>query len=182
MSVNSHNDVASPPDLQSWVQYGFWAMAHGERSDFERLIHPDAVNREAATEPPAARRPGPDGFYATALWLRGMFADLAFDVHDVVADHDLIAMHVTMSGRHVHDAVLYRADATVDVVFPATGRTFATTQSHWYRMRDGLVIEHWANRDDQGTAMQLGWAPPSPLFLVRMQLATRRVRRRARSG
>jgi hypothetical protein len=22
---------------------------------------------------------------------------------------------------------------------------------------DGLVIEHWANRDDQGMAEQLGW-------------------------
>ena len=35
-------------------------------------------------------------------------------------------------------------------------------------MRDGQVIEHWANRDDMGTALQLGWIPPSPVYLVRM--------------
>ena len=48
---------------------------------------------------------------------------------------------------------------------------------HWFRVADGKVIEHWANRDDLGTAMQLGWTPPSPLYLVRMLLATRRARR-----
>ena len=36
-----------------------------------------------------------------------------------------------------------------------------------------------ANRDDLGTAAQLGWTPPSPLYLVRMLLATRRARREA---
>jgi hypothetical protein len=41
------------------------------------------------------------------------------------------------------------------------------------------VIEHWANRDDQGTAMQLGWVPPSPWYLVKMALATRRARKRS---
>jgi len=177
--VNSYSDVASSSDLWTWVEHGFWVMAHGDRPDFDRLVHPRAINREAAAEPPAARQPGPAGFHATALWLRDMFADLAFDVHDVVAAGDLIAMHVSMSGRHVNDAVFYRDDATVEQAFPATGRTFATTQSHWYRVREGMVFEHWANRDDQGMAMQLGWVPPTPPYLVRMQLATRRARRRA---
>jgi hypothetical protein len=31
-----------------------------------------------------------------------------------------------------------------------------------------------------GNAMQLGWTPPSPLYLVRMALATRRARRKAK--
>ena len=60
---------------------------------------------------------------------------------------------------------------------PPTGKRFATTQTHWFRLRDGLVVEHWANRDDQGTAMQLGWIPPSLRYLVKMAAATRRARR-----
>jgi hypothetical protein len=47
------------------------------------------------------------------------------------------------------------------------------------RVRDGMVVEHWANRDDQGMAMQLGWVPPTPRFLVKTALATRRARRTA---
>ena len=44
-------------------------------------------------------------------------------------------------------------------------------------MRDGQVVEHWANRDDMGTALQLGWIPPSPAYLVRMARATRQARK-----
>ncbi len=42
------------------------------------------------------------------------------------------------------------------------GRTFAITQTHWFRMSDGKVAEHWANRDDLGMGQQLGWNPPTP--------------------
>ncbi len=63
-------------------------------------------------------------------------------------------------------------------MFPPRGRTFTVTQSHWLRMRDGRVAEHWANRDDLGMGQQLGWNPPTPLYLLRMLLATGRARRR----
>ena len=46
-------------------------------------------------------------------------------------------------------------------------------------MTDGRVAEHWANRDDLGTAEQLGWVPPSPWYLVRTAIATKRERRAA---
>jgi hypothetical protein len=57
---------------------------------------------------------------------------------------------------------------------PGTGRT----QSHWFRLEDGRIIEHWANRDDLGMARQLGWIPPSPGYLLRMARAKRQARRR----
>jgi hypothetical protein len=50
----------------------------------------------------------------------------------------------------------------VRAVFPASGRPFASTQSHWFRVAEGMVVEHWANRDDLATAMQLGWLPGAP--------------------
>lgn len=152
------------------------AMAGGTREDLVRLIHPEAVNREAVDEPPAASIPGPDGFWATALWLRAAFSDLAFDVHEVVVSGDLVVIHNTMSGQHTGDMVMY-ADGKVVSVMPPTGRRFASTQTHWLRLRDGQIIEHWANRDDIGTAQQLGWVPPTPLFLLRAWRAKRRHQR-----
>ena len=154
-------------------------MADGTLEDFEAVFHPDARNREDVDEPPASRGRGPAAFYATALWLRDAYAELRWDIHDVVAEDDLVVVHATMSGRHVRTFVSYGVDARPAQAFPPTGKRFATTQTHWCRVADGKVIEHWANRDDLGTAMQLGWTPPSPLYLVRMVLATRRARREA---
>ncbi len=152
------------------------AMAHGTFADLDRVTHPEAVNREAVDEPPAASEPGAAGFWATALWLREAFSDLAFEIHEVVEVGDLVVVHNTMSGRHTGNFVGWD-DGEIEVVMPPTGREFASTQTHWMRFRDGLVIEHWANRDDFGTAQQLGWAPPSPAFLFRQVRATRRARR-----
>ena len=70
----------------------------------------------------------------------------------------------------------YGVDAHVEVAFPARGRRFAVTQTHWFRVDGGTVVEHWANRDDLGMGRQLGWTPPTPLYLARMVVATRRAR------
>ena len=155
-------------------------MADGDLEDFRAVVHPLARNRESVDEPPATRGHGPEAFYATALWLRGAYADLRWDIDTVVAEGDLVAVHGTMSGRHVGPFVSYGENAEPAKVFPPTGKTFATTQSHWFRIADGKVIEHWANRDDLGTSLQLGWVPPSPVYLIRMLLALRRARRAAR--
>jgi predicted ester cyclase len=152
-------------------------MASGDFDDFVEVVHPLATNREAAQEPPACRGQGPEAFYATAQWLRSAYADLHWEVHDILEHDDMVAVHCTMSGRHVGPFVSYDADGHVERAFPPTGRTFATTQSHWFRIADGQVIEHWANRDDMGTAIQLGWIPPTPAFLIRSARATRRARK-----
>ncbi|EFC79288.1 ester cyclase [Parafrankia sp. EUN1f] len=152
-------------------------MAGGDFDDFTEVVHPLATNREGVDEPPDARGQGPRAFHATALWLRAAYADLNWQIHDTVERGDLVVVHCTMSGRHAGPFIAYDADARIERVFPPTGRTFATTQTHWLRLRDGKVIEHWANRDDLGTAAQLGWIPPTPLYLLRCALATRRARR-----
>jgi predicted ester cyclase len=82
-----------------------------------------------------------------------------------------------MNGQHTSPWAVYDEAGQVDTVFPPTNRTFAMTQSHWFRMADGRIIEHWANRDDLGMARQLGWVPPTPAFLLRMAIAKHRARR-----
>jgi predicted ester cyclase len=144
-------------------------------------VHPDCVNHEARDEPPASRQGyGPAAIHATALWLRDAFADLRWEVHEVVSERDLVVVHRTMSGRHVKPFASYGEDAEVKEVFPPTGRHFATTQTHWIRVAEGKMVEHWANRDDLGTAEQLGWVPPTPAYLVRMAIAKWRARRAER--
>jgi predicted ester cyclase len=121
--------------------------------------HPAAVNREADAEPPACRQPGPAGFFATAEWLHNLAGDITWDIHEVIADGDLVAVHATMRGHQSNPHTIYDHAGKAQVM-PNHGRPFAVTQSHWFRMRDGLVIEHWANRDDLAMAIQLGWLAP----------------------
>ena len=155
------------------------AMAEGDRADFTALYQPEAVDHENRIQPPSSRVPGPDGFWSTALWLRGAFAGLHYDIHHAVADGDLVAVDSTMNGRHAGPCAFYTDEGTVDTVFPPTGKTFTMSQSHWFRMRDDRIAEHWADRDDLGTARQLGWIPPRPLYLVKMARAKRLAARTA---
>ena len=180
------DEPESSPDTDSATQSAkatcvrvFEAIGHGDLADFEAVIHPEAVNRESSMQPRQARGHGPAGFYATALWLRSALADMSWDIKEVVADRDLIAVHTTAHGRQVGPFVFHEPSGDVDQVFPPTGKTCAVTQTHWFRIAEGKIIEHWANRDDMGTARQLGWIPPSPRYLARMAIAKRRARREA---
>jgi hypothetical protein len=48
-------------------------------------------------------------------------------------------------------------------IAPATNKRFVAEQSHWYRVADGKLREHWATRDDLSAMLQLGVIhPPGP--------------------
>lgn len=136
-------------------------MSTSSRAEYDTLFALDAVNRESIDEPLDTRGTGPTAFFATSAWLRTAFSDLAWQVHDVARDGELVVIHATMSGRQTGPFVNHAPDGSVLATFPATGRRFAVTQSHWFRIKDGQVTEHWANRDDLGMGMQLGWGPPA---------------------
>ncbi|MFN0090368.1 MAG: ester cyclase [Acidimicrobiales bacterium] len=157
------------------------ATLGGSLADLTALIHPDGVNREAIAEPPATRGIGPAAFHATGEWLRAAFSQLAWTTERTVVDDDLVVSYGKLSGCHTGDFVVWTPDGGVERAFAPTGGTFSVRQAHFQRIIDGHVIEHWAVRDDQGMALQLGWIPPTPGFLLRCRRATKRARRAARS-
>jgi predicted ester cyclase len=140
----------------------FRLMERWDGVDAAAIIGPSMVNAEAATEPPAARAPGVGGIRATYDWLHSAYDDLRWTIHTVVAEGDWVVARTTMSGRQVGPFVTYTPDGAVGQVFPPTGRSFAASQTHWYRVADGQLVEHHADRDDLGQAMQLGWFGPPP--------------------
>ena len=48
---------------------------------------------------------------------------------------------------------------TVEAMAP-TGKGFSAHQSHWFRVEDGKLVEHWATREDLPTMLQLGIIQP----------------------
>lgn len=157
-------------------------MAEGTLADFAQVIHPDAINREAVAEPPACRTRGPAAFLASADWLRTAFADLHWKVEDTAGANDVVALRTTMSGRQIGTFVTYGAGGRPVQAMPSRGRSFAVHQTHWLRLADGLIVAHWADRDDLGLAVACGWVPPSPAYLLRMAVHLRRARRQPLIG
>jgi predicted ester cyclase len=170
-------DTMTRDDTVAVAEAAIHATLGGTLADLTAAVHPEATNREAVAEPPATRGRGPQAFHATGEWLREAFSDLAWTTERSIAEGDLVVTFGTMSGRHTGTFVVWTPDATVERAFVPTGKTFSVRQAHFQRIRDGLVIEHWAVRDDQGMAIQAGWIPPTPAFLIRCARATKRARR-----
>jgi predicted ester cyclase len=152
-------------------------MQRWDDDEAAAVIHPDAANDEAVSEPPAARGRGPAAFKATYDWLHAAFDELGWDVEELVAEGDLVVARTVMRGRQVAPFPTYGPEGRLAQVFASRGRSFAASQTHWYRLAEGRIIGHAANRDDLAQARQLGWVPPSPAFLLRSALARRRLGR-----
>src|SRR6266508_1186969 len=69
---------------------------NGDVAALAEVVHPDVVNHEA---PPGAPQ-GLDGMTKTMLRLYGLYQDPQYEIHQVIADGDTVAVHCTFSGRH----------------------------------------------------------------------------------
>lgn len=166
-------------EMQAVIREHFRIVEDGDTEAMSDNVTEDFVNIRSAEEPTSARQPGPAGLRATSEWLRRTFADLHFEIHDILINEDRAAVRVTMHGRQHGSFLVYDDDAgRVTDAFPSTGRSMAVHQTHWFRLRDGRIAEHDAVRDDLGMAKQLGWIPPSPAYLTRMLICRLREQRR----
>ena len=81
--------------------------------------------------------------------LRTAFPDLHFTIEELVAEGDIVAGRLTMSGTH-------RGPLRG---IPPTGRSVQQDHMHFVRFREGKAIEHWGVRDEMGMMRQLGLIP-----------------------
>ncbi len=112
----------------------------------DEIVAPDYFNHAAVPE----HQRGIAGAKHILNWLMAAFPDTRFDIEDIIADGDMVAIRGTASGTH-EGGELWG--------IPPTGKRFAVQQVHWFRVADGKVAEHWAVRDDLGAMRQLGAIP-----------------------
>jgi predicted ester cyclase len=110
------------------------------------LVSPDYVNHAATTD--EYRRGGARCVWE---WLLSVFPDHRFEVENAAADGQTVALRGTMTATH---------EGELMGIAP-TGKRAAAQQSHWFRVVEGKIAEHWAVRDDLGMLQQLG-VMPSP--------------------
>lgn len=178
MSAQPVENAVNEEDSKRLALEHLRIVAEGDFDAVDGNVTPDYFNLRSADEPLETRVPGPDGLKATIRWLHRAFADLRFEIEEIMVNGDRVVVLATMHGRQhgpfvVHDS----PNGEVTDVFPSKGRTMAVRHTHFFRIAKGAVSEHDAVRDDLGMAKQLGWIPPSPAFILKMLLAKRRERR-----
>ena len=72
-----------------------------------------------------------------------------YEIHDQIAQGDLVANRLTWRG--VHSGTLAGV--------PATGRAVELRGINMFRVRDGRVVEQWAQLDMLGLLQQIGAIP-----------------------
>jgi predicted ester cyclase len=113
----------------------------------EYLEHAPAPFSESAP----GRVNGPQAMRKTAEWLLALFPDLHMKIEAMITEGDTVAVRVLSEGTNL---------GPLNGVVPPTGKRFSARQSHWYRVRDGKLAEHWATREDLAAMLQLGVIQP----------------------
>ncbi len=79
----------------------------------------------------------------------GALADGTFDIEDVIAEGDRVALRLTASATQTGEFM----------GLPPSGRRYSIGEIHIFRIRDGMVVEHWHQFDQLGMLRQLGALP-----------------------
>lgn len=89
------------------------------------------------------------------------FPDWKMTITRLVARGDEVVALITVTGTHkgvsarpVNGGVYFKV--------PPTGKSFSVLHTHWFIVKDGLIVDHRATRDDLGMSRQLGLLPPGP--------------------
>ena len=86
------------------------------------------------------------------------FPDWRMDIETLAALDDDVIVRMNVSGTHRGIGRIPVNGGLLVGVAP-TGRSFKVQHIHWYTLRDNLIVEHRANRDDVGMMQELGLLP-----------------------
>jgi len=120
-------------------------ISRGNEEVSATIIHTEFMDH---TNPPGMQH-GLDGHLAIVRLFRQAFPDQWWQIDDMVAERDRVAVRTTMIGTHMGDFF----------GIAATGRAVSLAGVHILRLKDSRIAEHWGSNDDLGLMRQLGVIP-----------------------
>lgn len=102
------------------------------------------------------RTVGRAGMKAVFETLYAVFPDFHYTIEQTTAEADRVVCKLTMTGTHRGQPKLREAFNGMLHGIAPTGKSVKVLQFHSFRLRDGLICEHAAVRDDMGMVLQLG--------------------------
>ena len=93
--------------------------------------------------------------------LFAVFPDFHYEIRETTSEGDRVVCKVTMTGTHLGLPTLPEVFGAMLNAVPPTRKKVEVLQFHSFRIRDGVILEHSAVRDDLGMLKQLGLVKPS---------------------
>jgi steroid delta-isomerase-like uncharacterized protein len=115
----------------------------GKVEVLDQIMSPDYINHSPSLPDP---RPGPADLKPIVLAMRDGIADLHYEILDMVATADKVAIHLRVTGTHT--GPLFG--------IPATGRQIDVHQMQIEWIRGGKIWQHWRITDELRLMRQLG--------------------------
>ena len=112
--------------------------------DFMALVDDEIVNHQPGAEPARGR----ELFSAAVTGVMTAVPDSRWDISDLVAEGDRVAVRITWAGTF--QGGRFRG---FDIEGP---KSFSVEHIHIYRVVEGKLAEHWVVRDDLAMLTQLG--------------------------
>ncbi len=101
---------------------------------------------------------GRQGVLRVLTDIQTTFPDWRMEIEDLAAIGEDVIIRGTVTGTH-RGVGRIAVNGGLLIGVPPTGRTFKVQHIHWFTFKDGLIVEHRANRDDVGMMQQLGLLP-----------------------
>jgi predicted ester cyclase len=94
-------------------------------------------------------RSGADWWRQVFGFLYATLPDWQWTLDDLIAEGDRVVARLTVRGTHLGSEIPFLRGVA------PTGKPVAWTHHHSFRLEDGRIAEHWANRDDLGFLRQV---------------------------
>jgi steroid delta-isomerase-like uncharacterized protein len=117
----------------------------GDLGAVDTYLAEDFINHDPPFGVPADR----EGMGAAAQLMRAGFPDWHSELHELIAEGDLVVERFTASGTQRGEVM----------GVPPDGRTVSLPGINIFRLRDGRIVERWGRLDELGMLRQLGLAP-----------------------
>ncbi len=145
-SAGGNVEAVDAPDLESnravVLRFNRAVIERGDETAFRELMAPDFVNH---TAPPGVPK-GPEGMWSMLSGvLRPAFPDLRVEIHEQIAEGDLVTTRKSLVGTH--------AGPLFDL--PPTGRPVRIEVIDIVRVRGGRYVEHWGMNTLMAVAAEL---------------------------
>jgi steroid delta-isomerase-like uncharacterized protein len=140
-----HSNAKQAEDNKALVQRFVDKMNKHDLSAIDECFDASYVDHDV----PPGTPPNRDGLKQMFQMFLKAFPDMQMKVQHVVAEGDLVVIHLTSMGTNKGEMM----------GMPATGKAIKVQEMHLARVANGKFVEHWGVEDQVTMMQQLGLMP-----------------------